>query len=221
MTALTADDGKPRCSRRFTGARPREYSPSIDLQAAFSAVHAPQAGPLNWGENPQRRIVTLSPLHLVTPSSPTPRATTPMSRYNPPLDRTGILSEIAVSGVGNAYLQPYLKAARQHGAGFGTLLWASPRTQRTRFDAIRLMADPTGRRVLDAGCGRGDYLAYLIESGIWPAQYIGIDGVEELAGAAEARQFPNATILAADFVTEPPGFLSAPTSSCSADRSIR
>jgi len=108
-----------------------------------------------------------------------------------------------LSGVDNGHLGPYIKAARQHGAGFGALLWASPRTQRTRFETIRLMVDPAGRRILDAGCGRADYLAYLIESGVWPADYVGIEGVETLAAAARAKALPNTTIVCADFVLEP------------------
>ena len=53
------------------------------------------------------------------------------------------------------YLAPYLRAAERHGAGFDTLLWASPRTQEVRFDALRRAAPVGGRTVLDVGCGRG------------------------------------------------------------------
>ena len=51
------------------------------------------------------------------------------------------------------------------------------------------MCDPTGKRLLDAGCGRADYLAYLIETGIFPANYVGIEGVDDLAAAADAKGF--------------------------------
>jgi len=122
-----------------------------------------------------------------------------VNRYNPASEE----SEIVLTVAGEPYLEPYLQAARKFGSGFQSLLWASPRTQRARFEAITQMYDPTGKRLLDAGCGRADYLAYLIETGIFPASYVGIEGVEDLAAAAEAKGLPDATIVRADFVREP------------------
>jgi SAM-dependent methyltransferase len=101
------------------------------------------------------------------------------------------------------YLEPYQQAARRHGAGFGSLLWASPRTQAARFDAMCRLVDFGGRSVLDVGCGRADFLDFLIERGVWPASYIGIEGVAELAAAAREKRHSNATIVEADFVAEP------------------
>jgi hypothetical protein len=57
--------------------------------------------------------------------------------------------------------------------------------------------------VLDAGCGRADLLDYLVQQGVAPGQYIGIEAVEALAAAAEAKDHPNATILRGDFVADP------------------
>lgn len=102
-----------------------------------------------------------------------------------------------------SYLQPYRAAAKAHGSGFGALLWASPQTQAVRFEAIRRMADMNGQSVLDVGCGRADLLEYLLAEGVRPADYIGIEAVEDLAAAAEAKRLPGATILRADFVAEP------------------
>lgn len=107
-----------------------------------------------------------------------------------------------MSTAGEPYLEPYLRAAQKHGAEFPSLLWASPRTQRARFEAIRLAYDPAGRSVLDAGCGRADYLSFLLEHGAAPADYIGIEAVNDLADAAQTRH-PKATVLRADFVREP------------------
>lgn len=101
------------------------------------------------------------------------------------------------------YLAPYLDAAAEYGAGFGTLLWASPKTQRARFDAIRRAIDMEGKSVLDAGCGRGDLLDYLLRQGVRPAEYLGIEAVEPLASAAETRGLPVARIARADFVRDP------------------
>lgn len=101
------------------------------------------------------------------------------------------------------YLEPYLRAARQFGGGFSALLWASPKTQRARFDAIRRVYDPQGKFVLDAGCGRGDYLEFLLSRDVRPADYIGLEAVETLAAAAESKGYPNSRILRGDFVSDP------------------
>jgi SAM-dependent methyltransferase len=101
------------------------------------------------------------------------------------------------------YLQPYLDAAATHGAGFGSLLWASPITQAARFATIQRINNLHGVSLLDVGCGRADLLAYLLERGVQPARYVGIEVVDALANAADGRKSPNATILRADFVAEP------------------
>ena len=101
------------------------------------------------------------------------------------------------------YLQPYERASREHGGGFGSLLWASPTTQRARFEAICRMVDLTGRSVLDVGCGRADFLDYLLGRNVRIAEYTGIEGVPALVEAAQAKGHANARILQADFVAEP------------------
>jgi SAM-dependent methyltransferase len=104
------------------------------------------------------------------------------------------------------YLQPYLNAAERHGAGFGALLWASPETQATRFDAIERLGRLQGKSVLDVGCGRADLLGYLLGRGVRPAEYTGIEAVAELASAAVGNcagaRVP-ARIIRADFLREP------------------
>ena len=104
------------------------------------------------------------------------------------------------------YLKPYLTAARRYGAGFGTLLWASPKTQAVRFEALIRAATGhaiRGSRVLDVGCGRADLLDHLRKRDVLPRAYVGIEGVEELAAAAERKGYPNATIVRGDFVRRP------------------
>ena len=107
------------------------------------------------------------------------------------------------------YLQPYLAAARRHGDGFGSLLWASPQTQAARFDAITRLCDLQGRSILDAGCGRADLLDHLLSRKIIPEHYTGLEAVDELAAAAERKQHPNRLIVRADFVMEPARLLTA------------
>ena len=102
-----------------------------------------------------------------------------------------------------AYLLPYLDASRQFGAAFRALLWASPKTQRARFDAIQRIHDLHGKSLLDAGCGRGDLMQFLLERGVRPQEYLGLEAVEALADAAENRAFTNARIIRGDFVRDP------------------
>src|SRR5436190_16538223 len=91
-----------------------------------------------------------------------------------------------------AYLTPYREAASRHGDRFGSLLWASPKAQEARFDAICRLADMRGRRVVDAGCGRADLLDFLFERGIEPAEYVGIEAVDELVAAAKRKHLRSA-----------------------------
>lgn len=103
------------------------------------------------------------------------------------------------------YLMPYLRAAEKHGGGFPSLLWASPQTQAARFDAIQRLGRPDGKSVLDVGCGRADFLDFLLDRDVRPADYVGVEAVEELAAAAEAkrRRMKQVRVLRADFVREP------------------
>jgi SAM-dependent methyltransferase len=101
------------------------------------------------------------------------------------------------------YLEPYERAARRHGAGFGSLLWASPQTQSLRFEAIRRLVNFHGKRVLDVGCGRADLLDYLIARKVRVASYTGIEGVATLAEAARAKGHSQCEIIEADFMAEP------------------
>ena len=101
------------------------------------------------------------------------------------------------------YLRPYLEAARRYGGGFGSLLWASPRTQAVRFDALVRAATGgaiRGRRVLDVGCGRADLLDHLRRRDVVPKRYVGIEAVDALADAAERK---GATVVRGDFVRRP------------------
>jgi hypothetical protein len=102
-----------------------------------------------------------------------------------------------------AYLLPYLDAVGRHGAKFESLLWANPSAQAARFAALARWCELGDRVVLDAGCGRADFLQYLLGQEIKPAQYLGIEAVEELAAAAQSKSLPGAIIMRADFVDEP------------------
>lgn len=104
---------------------------------------------------------------------------------------------------GPGYLDPYHAAVRKDGPGFSSLLWASPQTQEQRFAALLRGCEFDGRNVLDAGCGHADLLRFLISRGIFPAHYVGLEAVAELARIARARMLPGAQIIEGDFVADP------------------
>jgi hypothetical protein len=101
------------------------------------------------------------------------------------------------------YLEPYRQAARRHGATFEALLWASPQTQAARFGAICRLANFKGKRVLDVGCGRADFLDYVSARELRPAEYIGLEGVAELANVGRAKHADRALVVEGDFVADP------------------
>jgi len=90
------------------------------------------------------------------------------------------------------YLTPYRKSHARHGTDFNVTLWANPQTQRARFAAFTQMCFLAGKRVMDAGCSRGDFAAYLLEHKIEYGRYIGIDGLSEVIDFAASRGLPNA-----------------------------
>jgi SAM-dependent methyltransferase len=102
-----------------------------------------------------------------------------------------------------SYLYPY-HAAREHGAkGFDALLWSSREGQRIRFAAIARICPLAGMRVLDVGCGQADLLGFLLEHGIVPAHYTGLEMIPASVRAARRRKYDRCEILKADFVRQP------------------
>lgn len=100
------------------------------------------------------------------------------------------------------YLSPYMQAQLDHGSDFGVTLWANERSQRLRFRVMTEMVFMTGKRVLDAGCSRGDFAAYLQEKGFEYESFTGVDGVEQVIDFASGRGLPRSRFVAGDFVTD-------------------
>jgi len=98
------------------------------------------------------------------------------------------------------YLEPYRQAQRTHGTGFDVTLWGSQRTQRARFEVFAEMVFMPGKRILDAGCSRGDFAAFLLERDIAYDRFIGIDGLPEVVAYANQQGFREAEFHAGDFV---------------------
>ena len=101
------------------------------------------------------------------------------------------------------YLDPYRKSADRHGTDFRVTLWANREAQVKRFEVFSRMCFLPGKRIVDAGCSRGDMAAYFIEHGIDFARYVGIDGLPEVIAYAAQRDLPRCDFVAGDFVVEP------------------
>lgn len=102
----------------------------------------------------------------------------------------------------DAYLDPYRRSHARHGAAFEVTLWASPTSQRLRFEVFTQMCCLGGKRLLDAGCSRGDFAAFLIEQQVPFERYVGIDGLPEVVEFARGRGLPRCEFVAGDFVHE-------------------
>lgn len=100
------------------------------------------------------------------------------------------------------YLAPYEHAARVFGPSFEATLWASKEKQVTRFEVLAQMIECTDRVIVDAGCGMGDFAAYLHERDMRYRSYIGVEGVEQIAAAAAQRALPRADVIHADFAAD-------------------
>jgi SAM-dependent methyltransferase len=68
----------------------------------------------------------------------------------------------------------YESHVRRYGYGYRALGFGRRSSQNRRFAAAAAVGDLHGKRVLDMGCGFGDFLAWLHERGVRP-QYTGVD----------------------------------------------
>ncbi len=100
------------------------------------------------------------------------------------------------------YLNAYRDAQDDFGNDFRVTLWANTRSQETRFKVFNQMCYLPGKRLLDAGCSRGDLAAYLGQHGVEYAHYVGIDGLPEVIDYANRRELPHAEFHAGDFVRD-------------------
>lgn len=84
-------------------------------------------------------------------------------------------------------LDPYRAAVEKHGPSFDVTLWASRKSQRLRFKVIAQSVYLSGKRILDAGCSRGDLAAFLIKHRVAFEKYIGVDGLPGVIDFARGR----------------------------------
>lgn len=90
----------------------------------------------------------------------------------------------------------YEEQVRLYGNDVRSLAWGSRESQETRFRVLSEMLPLKDRRVVDVGCGLGDFYGWLKRAGI-PCRYAGVDlspGMIELA----RRNHPDAEFLVGD-----------------------
>jgi SAM-dependent methyltransferase len=103
----------------------------------------------------------------------------------------------------DSYLKPYRESLAEHGTDFKVTLWASPRAQTKRFEVLTQMCFFAGKRILDAGCGRGDFAAFLCERHTAFERYVGVDALPDLIAFASSRRLPGCEFHCGDFVVDP------------------
>ncbi len=84
----------------------------------------------------------------------------------------------------------YAKLVSHHKNSYRSLHWHSRTTQEKRFEAFLRIGDLNGVRILDIGCGLGDFCSFLATDGIRP-DFTGYDIVEEMVQIAR-ENCPNA-----------------------------
>jgi len=82
----------------------------------------------------------------------------------------------------------YEDKVRRFGFDHRGLGFRNRSSQEKRFEALLSLGDFNGRRVLDVGCGFGDFLAFLVERDIHPL-YTGLDVCEPMIQRCQER-FP-------------------------------
>jgi SAM-dependent methyltransferase len=107
-----------------------------------------------------------------------------------------------------SYLAPYERAVADFGASFEATLWASREKQLGRFEVMADMVDFTGRIVLDAGCGLGDFASWMERRGVAYGRFIGLEAMPSMVDAAAERGLPDAIFERSDFVADPTAFSS-------------
>ena len=101
------------------------------------------------------------------------------------------------------YLAPYHAAVDRFGATFEATLWASRTAQAKRFSVMAEMVDLSGRVIVDAGAGLGDFAVYLAEREIAYERYIGLEAMASVVEEANQRGVPRSRFVVSDFVAHP------------------
>lgn len=84
----------------------------------------------------------------------------------------------------SAFYRPRMDDRRP---SYAVVNWASPMTQLARYEILADGVPLAGKRILDVGCGLGDFWAFLQERKI-ETEYTGVDLLPEMVVSARARR---------------------------------
>ena len=88
-----------------------------------------------------------------------------------------------------------------HGTSYKSLNWGSRESQNLRFKVLSSIGDFNHKKILDFGCGIGDYYAWLIENK-FNIYYTGIDISSKMVLKAKER-FSNVEFIQQDIFSQP------------------
>ena len=96
----------------------------------------------------------------------------------------------------------YTSAIEMHGTTAKGLNWNSKKSQQIRFDMIleMLPKDLSTLKIVDAGCGFGDFYLYTHKKKKLSFEYIGIDSISDMYSIASQKT--GCEIIIADICTE-------------------
>ncbi len=89
------------------------------------------------------------------------------------------------------------------GEGSPKNLWKRPECQIRRFEKFTNILDFKDKSILDVGCGYGDFYFWLINKGMKPKSYIGIDLISEHCKVARKNLPSNCAVIEGDFLQIP------------------
>jgi SAM-dependent methyltransferase len=101
-----------------------------------------------------------------------------------------------------AYLAIYAVAADTSLPNYRAACWECERSQRRRFEVLADLYPLAGKRVVDAGCGRGDLSAFLLDRGVEFSSYVGIDAMPAVVAQASRRGLARSEFYSGDLLVE-------------------
>lgn len=101
------------------------------------------------------------------------------------------------------YLALYQQAPDETVPNHAAACWESVAVQERRFEVLSDLYPLAGRRILDAGCSRGDFAAWLLERGVSFARYTGIDAIPDVVAQARRRQLDRCEFVCGDLLENP------------------
>lgn len=105
------------------------------------------------------------------------------------------------------YLAYYRLLVDRVGAGFEATGWRSREFQAERFRVMAEMVDFSGMRIIDAGAGRADFAAWLIERGVRFERMIAQDAMPEMVERIQERDLTSTEGALCDFASAEDAFM--------------